>query len=522
MRRPCFVLKKAGEKEVMKRKYAAMLLGIAAGALYLAGCAKIENFLEVQEEEGGTIEVRYQKVFVSLGEGGKRLGSAIAMIEPEDLENEPAIEYYPAAWEYAVDMETDGETYSSRGTDENAVHVYGEAQVLLKNAEITRNTKQTSTEDFSDYGMGAAFLTTSGTAYLKNSAVDTGAERGNGIFAYGDGTIYVLNTTIDTKKENSSGLRAAGGGTLYGWNLRVETDGNSSPAVKSSRRTSTVLLDGGMYTTMGVNSPAVYSAGNIAIRGGTLKAEQWEAICMEGDQSLSLYDCHVEGNKEDDISNDCTWNVILYESGSGNLKKGNSMFEMSGGSLTAKNGGIFYTTNVRSAITLSNVKIAYPAVNEFFLKCTGNHNQREWGTRGANGAKCVFTAVDQEMAGDVVWDGISELDFYMSEGSALRGAVRKDGSDTGTEGYCRFYIGEGCTWTVTGNSTVSRLSCQGTIVDDEGNAATVQGRDGTVYIQGAGKYTVTVDVYEALANMSGASEVTRWADHQVEIPQDVE
>ncbi len=94
----------------------------------------------------------------------------------------------------------------------------------------------------------------------------------------------------------------------------------------------------------------------------------------------------------DDDQNDCTWNVILYQSMSGDSEVGNSTFEMQGGSLTAKNGGMFYTTNTESTITLSDVDITYALDNDFFLRCTGNNNQRGWGESGANGADCLFTA----------------------------------------------------------------------------------------------------------------------------------
>lgn len=512
----------------MKRKY-VLMLGLAFSLLFLEGCAEIEpeitSFFEKLGDEDEPADMRYQKLSTVFDKMGDMLGLAIAMLEPEDLEGNHEVEYYPAVAEYAVDMETEGETYASKGTDENAVHVFGEAQVVLKNAKISRTAKDRSQEeDLSAYGVGAAMLTTSGTSYLKNNSITTSAEKGTGIFAYEDGTVYAVNTTVNTKRDSSKGIQAAKGGTIYAWNLNVETDGKSSPAIRSDPRGSSVILDGGTYSTKGIDSPAVYSAGNTVIHGGKLTAGQWEAICMRGNQSLYLYDCDVAGNKADDISNDCTWNVILYQSGTGSLKKGKSTFEMNGGTLAAQNGGIFYTTNVESVITLSNVKITYPMVNEFFLKCTGNNNQRKWGKGGTNGADCLFTAVSQDMDGDVVWDSISQLDFYMSEGSTLRGAVRKDENNAGSggDGHCNLYITEGCTWTVTGNSTLSRLSCQGTIVDDEGNAVMVHGRDGTLYMQGDGKYTVTVDVYEAQVNMSGASETTRWMDHQVGIPQEME
>ena len=77
----------------------------------------------------------------------------------------------------------------------------------------------------------------------------------------------------------------------------------------------------------------------------------------------------------DDEQNDCTWNVILYQSMSGDSEVGNSTFEMDGGTLTAKNGGMFYTTNTESTFVLSNVDINYADDNAFFLRCTGNNNK---------------------------------------------------------------------------------------------------------------------------------------------------
>lgn len=148
---------------------------------------------------------------------------------------------------------------------------------------------------------------------------------------------------------------------------------------------------------------------------------------------------------------------------SGDSEVGNSTFEMNGGSLTAKNGGMFYTTNTESTIILSDVDITYADDNDFFLKCTGNSNQRGWGESGNNGADCLFTATKQEMQGDVVWDSISQLDFYMTDGSTLTGAVTDDESNAGEggDGYGNLYIGEDCTWTVTGDNDICIASRSG-------------------------------------------------------------
>lgn len=168
--------------------------------------------------------------------------------------------------------------------------------------------------------------------------------------------------------------------------------------------------------------------------------------------------------------NDCTWTVILYQSMSGDSEVGNSTFSMTGGSLTSKNGGLFYTTNTESTFYLSDVDITYSDSNDFFLKCTGNSNARGWGQSGANGADCIFTADNQDMTGDVIWDSISDLDFDMVNGSTLIGAFVQDESNAGNggNGYANLTIDRTSAWIVTGDSTLSSLTNHGLIEDADG------------------------------------------------------
>ena len=428
---------------------------------------------------------------------------------------------YTSATEYSKDKTTTGKTYSSIGTDENAVHVTDGANVTLKDANVFRESEESQGGDSSSfYGIGAAVLTTDGISYISGGKVNTNAKGGAGIFSYGDGTTYVSDTTISTKKDTSGGLHVAGGGKLFAWDVTATTQGESSAAIRSDRGGGTMVVDGGTYTSNGTGSPAVYSTADIAVHNADLTANNSESVCIEGLNSLRLFDCNVTGNMKDDSQNDCTWNVILYQSMSGDSEVGNSTFEMDGGTLTAKNGGMFYTTNTESTIRLSNVNITYAKDNDFFLKCTGNSNQRGWGTSGSNGADCNFTADNQKMEGDVIWDSISQLDFYMSNGSTLKGAVTDDESNAGNggSGYCNFYIAKGCTWTVTGDSTLTNLYNAGTIVDNDGKTVTIKGTDGTVYVKGDSEYTITVSSYSTKADMSGMTESTAWTDYEKDKP----
>ena len=431
------------------------------------------------------------------------------------------VDSYTAVNEYIEDTTVSNETIESTGTDENAALISSGASVTLDNDTITRTSEDSKGGDNSSfYGVGAAVLATDGTAYVKDGSVTTDAAGGAGLFAYDDGTVYASGTTVKTTQDTSGGVHVAGGGTLYGWDLDVETNGESSAAIRSDRGGGTMVIDGGNYVSNGVGSPAIYSTADIAVSNATLTANGSEAICIEGLNSIHLYDCDLTGNMSDLDQNDNTWTVILYQSMSGDSEVGNSTFQMDGGSLTSENGGVFYTTNTESTITLNNVDINYNDDNEFFLQCTGNTNQRGWGQSGVNGADCHFTGISQDMQGDVIWDSISDLDFYLTEGSSLTGAVVDDESYAGEggEGYCNVYVSADSTWTVTGDSTVSSLENEGTIVDSNGKTVTIQGTDGTVYVQGDSEYTITTGSYSDTADLSGATTIQDQSVYTVEKP----
>ena len=431
------------------------------------------------------------------------------------------VDSYTAVNEYIEDTTVSNETIESTGTDENAALISSGANVTLDNDTITRTSADSQGGDNSSfYGVGAAVLATDGTAYVKDGSVTTDAAGGAGLFAYGDGTVYASGTTVKTTQDTSGGVHVAGGGTLYGWDLNVETNGESSAAIRSDRGGGTMVIDGGNYVSNGVGSPAIYSTADIAVSNATLTANGSEAVCIEGLNSIHLYDCDLTGNMSDLDQNDNTWTVILYQSMSGDSEVGNSTFQMDGGSLTSENGGVFYTTNTESTITLNNVDINYNDENEFFLQCTGNTNQRGWGQSGANGADCHFTGISQDMQGNVIWDSISDLDFYLTDGSSLTGAVVGDESYAGEggEGYCNVYVSADSTWTVTGDSTVSSLENEGTIVDSNGKTVTIQGTDGTVYVQGDSEYTITTGSYSDTADLSGATAIQDQSVYTVEKP----
>ena len=466
-------------------------------------------------------------VAITLDDDGNAATITVQSMDMGGGQGEPGgqasgVDSYDAANEYSSDETVSDTSLESTGTDENAALVSSGAEVTFSNDTISRTSSDSQGGDNSSfYGVGAAVLATDGTAYVKGSTVTTDSKGGAGLFAYGDGTVYAADTDITTQQDTSGGIHAAGGGKLYAWDLNVETNGESSAAIRSDRGGGTMVVDGGTYTSNGVGSPAVYCTADIAVNNAELTANGSEAVCIEGLNSLRLYNSNLTGNMSDDDQNDTTWTVILYQSMSGDSEVGNSTFQMDGGTITSKNGGLFYTTNTECTITLKDVDITYNDDNEFFLQCTGNNNQRGWGQSGANGSDCNFTADSQDMKGNVIWDSISDLDFYMINGSTLEGAFVNDESNAGNggDGYCNVVIDKDSTWTVTGDSTITSLSNAGTITDADGKTVSIVGTDGTTYVEGDSDYTITVGSYQDSADTSASTTVDDWSNYEVERPE---
>ena len=383
------------------------------------------------------------------------------------------------------DTTVTGETYTSTGDDENALRVDG-ASVTLDGITVDKSAGSSSnTEDGDFYGMNAALLATNGAEVtITNATINSSAQNGNGVFSYGEGTIVnIFDSTITTTADNSGGIQTTGGGTTNASNLTVETSGNSAAAIRSDRGGGTVNVDEGTYTSNGYNSPAVYSTADITVSNAALTANNSEALVIEGSNSITLNDCDVTGNMSDTegtSSDENVHNVMIYQSMSGDAEVGTSSFSMTGGSLTAKNGDMFYITNTHSVISLSGVSITNEDKDANLMTITGNSASHGWGSAGSNGAQAEVTASDQVLEGNIVVDTISTLDLTLSDGSTFTGTIHITDNETGgtaVSDNAVVTIDEGCTWTLTGDCTISSLTNNGTI---NFNGYTITLADGTV------------------------------------------
>lgn len=424
---------------------------------------------------------------------------------------------YDAVLEITGDETLDGVSMESVNGDENVVHVMDGAVATISNSSFVNGGEGGGGDASSFYGVGATLFVSDGEMYVENVDIDSQASGGAGVFAYDNGVAYVSNATIHTEQASAGGLHVAGGGTLYAWDCDVETEAAmAAAAIRSDRGGGTMVVDGGRYVTNG-GTGAVYVTADISIHDAYLYTGGSEAVAIEGKNTIRLFDCELEGSMlSGDLNDGKVWNIIVYQSMSGDADVGTSEYDMIGGQLTTHAGPILYNTNTSSYITFKDVDIIRGDDTTYFLQVTGNSSSRTWGTAGKNGANCIFSAYEQEMIGDIVYDTISNLDLYVLEGSHFTGALLCDdslnGGHTG-DGLNNVYVDADSTWTVTGDSVITgTLACAGTIE----NAKVVDATGAVVY--GDGEYTVTVNAFTTDVDTSAAGAVPVWEDYAVENP----
>lgn len=383
------------------------------------------------------------------------------------------------------DEDASDETYTSDGDDENALRVDG-ATTTLNNITVNKTGGETSSTENGDfYGVNAGLLATNGAnVTISGAKVTTNAQNGNGVFSYGEGTtVNISDSTITTSKDNSGGIQTTGGGTTNASNLTVETAGNSSAAIRSDRGGGTVNVSGGTYTSSGYNSPAIYSTATITAKNAKLTANNSEALVIEGENSIALTDCTVSGNMSDTkgTSSDVNvHNVMIYQSMSGDAEEGTASFSMKGGSLTSKNGDMFYITNTACTMELNGVALSDEDTDANLMTIAGNDASHGWGTAGSNGAQVTCTAKNQTLSGNITVDTISTLNLTLSDSSDFTGTINiVDNADGGTavDNNAVVTVEKGSTWTLTGDCTLTSLTNNGTI---NFNGHTITLADGTV------------------------------------------
>ena len=376
----------------------------------------------------------------------------------------------------SADNITINETVSNSSDGEHAITADGES-ISYSNIKVEK-TGEADGDEADFYGENAAiFATNGGTLTLSEIVVDTNGKHANGVFSYGEGTtVNISDSVITTSGNCSGGLMTTGGGTMNATNLTISTSGNSSAAIRSDRGGGTVTVTSGYYTTSGKGSPAIYSTADITVNDAALTSTSSQGVVVEGKNSVTLNNVTLTADNNSKNSDKSSWYqaVMIYQSMSGDAAEGKASFTMKGGSLTNANGDIFFVNNTVADINLSGTSIVNNDSSGVFLRAAA----AGWGKEGSNGGKVNLTADSQTINGDMIVDEISGLNLYLTNGSTFTGAINSDGA----AGDVYVELSDGATWTLTGDSYISGLTCDASSIHLNGHTLYV---NGTAYTEGS-------------------------------------
>lgn len=371
---------------------------------------------------------------------------------------------------------TINEELNNYNDSEHVIEVDGET-ASYSNVRVTKtgNSDEGDKADF--YGDNAAIFATNGsTLTLSEIIVDTDGTHANGVFSYGEGTtVNISDSVITTSGNCSGGLMTTGGGTMNAENLNIHTTGNSSAAIRSDRGGGTVNVSGGSYVTDGKGSPVIYSTADITVSDATMESTSSQGVVVEGKNSVTLNNVTLTADNNSKNSDKSSYYqaVMIYQSMSGDAAEGRASFTMTGGSLTNKNGDVFFVNNTVTTITLEDAEIINLDEDGVFLRAAA----AGWGSEGSNGGKVDLYLKNQTLEGDIIVDGVSGLNMYLSSGTTYTGAVNSD-----NEGEVYVEIESGSKWILTGDSYITSLTCDADAIDLNGYTLYI---NGTAYSKGS-------------------------------------
>ncbi len=324
----------------------------------------------------------------------------------------------------------DSPTYSSTGSDENAVQVTG-GTFTMTNATITK-TGDTSTtgDETSFYGVNSVVFagnettSTSATINAADGTITTNAKGANAFFAYGGGVLNVSGFTVTNNARGSRGLIATGGGTITASDMTITTKDETSSVVATDRGGGTVDVSGSSLVCEGNKCAIIYSAGTMSATNCTGSSAKGEIADIEGDNSVTITDC-------DFSCGGSSRGLLMMNSGSGDASGGNPVMTITNSTLTMTDSDaplLKVATFVTATLTLDNVTLTVPSNILMYVQ-----EDSQWSTSGATG------------------------NLILKNGS-YTGTVKRD------DGYtANVTVKSTATWNLTANTTIDKLVNNGTI-----------------------------------------------------------
>jgi len=352
--------------------------------------------------------------------------------------------------------EVTSQTYTSTGSDENAVQVTG-GTFTMNTCTVTKTGSDTQDEDGSSfYGINSAVYVGGSSAIvnMNGGTITTSTKGANGGFAYNGGTLNISDVTIRNTSNLSRGIHATGGGIINASNLDITTAGSNSSVVATDRGGGTVTVTGGSYVTTGTDCAVLYSTGTITATGITGSSSQGEIGVIEGDNSINIYDSEI-------TSGASTRGLMILQSGSGDSEGYNGYITVDNSTLTLTDSDAplcEVPTSMTGTLSLTDVTLTVPSGVLMYV----DYNTR-WSTYGGTGNLILDTDDEWTYTGDVKADQYGNITVTVNCGVTWNGAMDPDNTAASSAVTVSSCDGNEAVWSLTGDSYVDVLTNNGII-----------------------------------------------------------
>ena len=328
-----------------------------------------------------------------------------------------------------------GLTINATLTNQNAIRI-NIGKLNLSNSTVTSSGKSSNLNESNLYGLNATVSAIGGTTItINDSSITSSGYGATAVFATGIGsTVTLSNLTIKTSGESARGLSAVYMGAID--------------------------MSDSTLTTQGIDSPAVYSMASISVSDSVLLATGAQAVVIDGKNYVLLANTETTGT----VGN----GVMIYQSTSDTEPVGTGSITIRGGSLSAKEGSLFYITNTDASISLTNTQLTGTGT---LLKAEAT---TKWGKVGANGGNVTLTANSQTLPGNIIADKLSSIRLILKQSEMT--------SEINTENTAKSIIlnmDATSVWNVTGNSYLN------VFVDGDTTLSNINDNGFTVYYDAA-------------------------------------
>ena len=202
-------------------------------------------------------------------------------------------------------------------------------------------------------------------------------------------------------------------------------------------------------------SPLIYSTGNITIIDSTGIANGAQMVIIEGKYSATIKSSTLKCTGESNRENIDKCGVLIYQPHSEGADDGNGSFtaidstmEIISTSSVYSTAPMFFVTNRKVNITLSNVTFIYGS--GIFLDIEGTD---AWGITGSNGGDVNMTVIGQTIEGDIVVDDYSSLTLNLLSSSSFTGTINAAKSS----GTINIVVDASFKINLTGDSYITKL-----------------------------------------------------------------